>query len=95
MAVFAIVSVFDLIVLVLGGGPGDVQGFLGVIPRPMDFGGRRIVAAITGSLMVRPDDRRVPTFAALRLMRSRRRNYGTPVQFRLAFAYPSIRREDA
>ena len=55
--------------LVLGGDPGDVQGFLGVIPRPMDFGGQRIVAAITGSLMVRPDDRRVPMFAALRLMR--------------------------
>ena len=55
--------------LVLGGDPGDVQGFLGVIPRPMVFGGQRIVAAIAGNLMVRPDGGRVPMFAALRLMR--------------------------
>lgn len=46
----------------------QLVGFLGVVPRPMQFGDRRVVAAITGNLMVRPG--KAGAFVSLQLSRA-------------------------
>lgn len=49
-------------------GDGEVNGFIGVLPLPLNFEGRSLRGAVCGSLMV--DERDGDPFAGARLMRS-------------------------
>lgn len=53
--------------LVFEAGQGEVIGCLGVLPRPMWFNGRRIMAAVSHSFMVEPDRR--ASLAAVHLVK--------------------------
>ncbi len=54
--------------LICEGGDGRIVGCLGVLPRPMSLGGRRIRAAVSHSFMVDPGARTTP--AAVELVRA-------------------------
>jgi hypothetical protein len=47
---------------------GSLSGFLGVVPRPMIFNGRKVTAAISHSFMVEPGSR--SSLAAIKLIRT-------------------------
>ncbi len=53
--------------LVYEDGDGRITGFVGVVPRPMAFNGRKISMAVTQHMMVDPDSR--STLAAVELMK--------------------------